>query len=149
MRAVLCDPKVMVGKPPLHPDAVPSWIRCEIAAYPCRPGLGRWAVTRDGIAIGYGALLREPGHCGPDEAEIGYRLARAAWSRGLGTELARGLIAHGLGPLGLARIVALIDPANLASARVAKKAGMRRVGEIMLPHYDYPDWLFEVRAGDA
>lgn len=146
MRAVLCDPEVMRGTPPLHPDAVAPWIAREIAAYPQRPGLGRWAVALGGAVIGYGALFRETGRHGPDEAEIGYRLARLAWGRGLGSELAGGLIEHGLRHLRLARIVALVDPSNAASARVAEKAGMREAGEIMLPHYDYPDRLFEIRA---
>jgi RimJ/RimL family protein N-acetyltransferase len=147
MRSVLCDPEVMRGLTPLHPDAVPPWLAREIAAYAQRPGLGRWAVVREGAVIGYGALFREPPRHGPGEAEIGYRLAQAAWRRGLGTELARGLIEHGLEILGLARIVALIDPANPASARVAEKAGMLEAGQIMLPWYDHPDRLFEIRAG--
>ena len=36
------------------------------------------------------------------------------------------LVDHGFGPLGLHRLYVDCDPANVASARVAEKLGMRR-----------------------
>ena len=53
------------------------------------------------------------------ETEIGWRLCRAAWGQGLATEGARAVKARAGGP-----VVALIQPANTASRRVAEKLGM-------------------------
>ena len=57
--------------------------------------------------------------CGP-EIEIGWRLVRAAWSRGYATEAAR-LSYHALSTLRLPEIIADIDAANRASVNVELK----------------------------
>jgi len=65
--------------------------------------------------------------------EVGWRLGRAWWGRGLATEGARASLAHGFAELGLARIIALIDPRNTASVRVAEKVGMAPGGAVLHP----------------
>ena len=57
------------------------------------------------------------------EMEIGYRYAHGAWGRGYATEAAQAVLAHGFGPGGLERIVAVTHPENLASQRVIDKCG--------------------------
>jgi RimJ/RimL family protein N-acetyltransferase len=58
--------------------------------------------------------------------EVGWRLTRAAWGRGLATEGARASLAHAFGPLELGSVISVIDPDNARSIRVAEKLGMRR-----------------------
>ena len=58
--------------------------------------------------------------------EVGWRLARAAWGRGLATEGARAAVRHAFGALELRTVISIIDPANARSIRVAEKLGMRR-----------------------
>jgi RimJ/RimL family protein N-acetyltransferase len=41
--------------------------------------------------------------------------------------------------LGLSRLIALIDPDNVASLRVAEKAGMKHGDDVMLTGYTHPD----------
>lgn len=73
------------------------------------------------------------GHCsflskeidGGAEKELIYVFARPAWGIGYATEAARALCTFAAQQLRLPRLVALIDPENRASARVAEKAGMR------------------------
>lgn len=62
---------------------------------------------------------------GVEEVGIGYRLARRFWQRGLAPEAARTVMAHGFDVLRLDEVVAVIEPANLASLRVAEKIGFR------------------------
>lgn len=50
--------------------------------------------------------------------------------RGYATEAVRAVLAQGLGPVSLDRVIALIVPENIASCRVAEKAGMRFDGYI-------------------
>jgi RimJ/RimL family protein N-acetyltransferase len=71
--------------------------------------------------VGFAGLVH-PG--GQAEAEIKYALARAHWGRGLATEAARGLLAWGARAFGLTRVIATTAPANHASHRVLRKAGM-------------------------
>jgi RimJ/RimL family protein N-acetyltransferase len=58
-------------------------------------------------------------------AEIGWRLARASWGRGVATEAARAALAFGFAPeRGLREIVAVVAPENARSVRVCEKLGM-------------------------
>jgi RimJ/RimL family protein N-acetyltransferase len=58
--------------------------------------------------------------------EVGWRLARSVWGRGLATEGARAAVGHAFGPLRLSSVISIIDPLNERSVRVAEKLGMRR-----------------------
>lgn len=84
----------------------------------CQNGAGRLVGT-----CGFGHLW--PAHA---RAELGYALHRGLWGRGLMTEAVRAVIDFGFERLGLNRIDARCFVANLASARVMEKAGMRFEG---------------------
>ena len=59
----------------------------------------------------------------PGEARLAYYLARPYWGRGLATEAGRAFVLRGFDELGLARIEAGMNAANLASVRVVEKLG--------------------------
>jgi RimJ/RimL family protein N-acetyltransferase len=73
------------------------------------------------------------GHCGfleknvddRSEIELIYVLASDSWGKGYATEAASALREYAFHQLGLQRIIALINPENPASARVAEKIGMK------------------------
>jgi RimJ/RimL family protein N-acetyltransferase len=75
------------------------------------------------IALNYVA----PGTSGlPAEAvEIGWWVVPPAWGRGYASEGAAAVRDEAFQRVGLQRIVARLHPANVASARVAEKIGMR------------------------
>lgn len=87
-------------------------------------GFGPWAVVEKSSA----ALA---GFCGlnaervddADEIELGYRLAPAFWGRGLGTEAARAALRFGFEQLNVASVIAIVQPANVASVAVIQKLG--------------------------
>jgi RimJ/RimL family protein N-acetyltransferase len=91
---------------------------------------GFWAVqSREGeladrllgfVGVAYPAFLPELAA----RPEIGWRLARAAWGRGLATEAAIAARDHALGRLGLSELISIIHPDNRRSQRVAAKLGM-------------------------
>ena len=62
------------------------------------------------------------------EGEIGYILNRRYWNQGYMTEAARKVVSFGFEQLGLHRIIATCDPANIGSYRVMEKIGMQREG---------------------
>ncbi|MEV7330283.1 GNAT family N-acetyltransferase [Micromonospora sp. NPDC093244] len=65
--------------------------------------------------------------------EIGWRLGRAYWGRGLATEAARAVVAHARAELGLRRLVSIHVVGNEASARVMVKLGMSLERETVQP----------------
>ena len=71
--------------------------------------------------------------------EVGWRLARPAWGRGLATEGARASLRHAFDELELEAVISIIDPDNARSIRVAEKLGhapRRRVTCIRAPAGD-------------
>lgn len=87
-------------------------------------GFGPWAVVEKSSST-------LAGFCGlnaervddADEIEIGYRLAPGFWGKGLGTEAARGALAHGFETLRIESLIAIVEPANVASVKVIQKLG--------------------------
>ena len=69
------------------------------------------------------------GFCGfvpaSDGAEIGWRLAKEYWGRGLATEAARAVLKHGFETLGFRRLIATVQSPNLASIRIVEKLGLK------------------------
>ena len=84
-------------------------------------GYGLWAVERDGTLIGRVGLWQPEGWEG---LEVGWLLGRDAWGHGYATEAARASVEFAWAELGAERLISLIAPDNLASARVAERLGM-------------------------
>lgn len=66
--------------------------------------------------------------------ELGYRLRREAWGRGLATEGGRALVRYAFGELDERAVDACADPRNTASINVMIKCGMRPIEGAMHPH---------------
>ncbi len=108
----------------------------------CPPGMGYWTVLApEGFA---GWILLTPLNLHGPEIEIGWRLVRAFWGRGYATEAARPVLRYALTRLGLNEVVADIDPANHASAGVARKLGLCPIGRV--PYAGRPVDRFSMKA---
>jgi RimJ/RimL family protein N-acetyltransferase len=91
-------------------------------------GYGFWAVEAPGQApfigfIGLAVVSFEASFA--PCVEIGWRLARPWWGKGLATEGARAALAYGFKRLNLSEIVSFTVPGNVRSRRVMEKLGMR------------------------
>lgn len=69
------------------------------------------------------------GFCGfgdgfPPDVEIGWRLRPEYWGQGLATEIAQAVLDYGWQQFQFKRVIAIIQPANKSSIRVAQKLGM-------------------------
>jgi RimJ/RimL family protein N-acetyltransferase len=51
-------------------------------------------------------------------------LDKTYWSQGLATEAAKSILQYGFEQLKLSHLICLMDPANIASQKVAEKIGM-------------------------
>ncbi len=89
------------------------------------PDATHFAIEVDGVlagAVGIERLIQE--HAGV--GELGYWLGHAYWGRGIATSAVRALVRYGFETLNLRRLEAPVMAANVASARVLKKAGFVR-----------------------
>jgi RimJ/RimL family protein N-acetyltransferase len=93
-------------------------------------------VVRKRAATRWSGFERETGHfvgwydttaTGEGEYELGYRLVRRAWGRGLATEGARALVDRAFGELGAERIWAQTMAVNSRSRAVMKRCGLSYV----------------------
>lgn len=133
------DPEVMrflTGGRPTPPATVrDEQLPRILAVHDRHPGLGRWAAEDaiDGAFLGWFALDPSDDGSGP---ELGYRLRRAAWGRGLATEGARALVDHAFTLAGVRRVWAQTMAVNVRSRAVLAKAGLRHVRTF---HLDWAD----------
>jgi RimJ/RimL family protein N-acetyltransferase len=77
--------------------------------------------------------------------ELGYRLKRAAWGRGLATEGARALVEAAFAA-GFSRVAATTLAANLASRRVLERSGFTEQRRFHYAAELLPDWAEDERA---
>jgi RimJ/RimL family protein N-acetyltransferase len=85
-------------------------------------GIGAWAGFEGGSFVGWWTLQRDPDD--DATAELGYRLRRAAWGRGLATEGSRALLDHAFHTLALPRVWAGTMAVNTGSRGVMEKLGL-------------------------
>ncbi len=98
--------------------------------YEQHPQLGLWATIHKetGKFIGRCGLL--PWEIdGQTETEIAYLLDKSFWHQGLATEAVEGIMKYAFDELHLSRLICLMHPDNIASQRVARRAGLRLEGK--------------------
>jgi len=98
-----------------------AWLISLAEKYPPGSTRGFWAAEEGGRFIGWFHL--RPAH-DTGECELGYRLRRQAWGRGLATEGSRALL-----ELANERVIARTMIINRRSRRVMEKLGMTVVRE--------------------
>lgn len=83
-----------------------------------------WPIVRPSRRTGIKPAKVVEGH------ELIYGLAPEAWGQGLGTELARTLVAYGFDALGLDQVYATVAEPNTASLGALRKVGFQHVRDI-------------------
>ena len=107
-------------------------------------GFGMWMLRDpESSAVIGRAILRHLDVEGVDEVEVGYGFMPTYWGRGLATDIAKACVEIGFDQLRLPSVVALTTPANVASQRVMRKAGLARERDIL--HAGVPHVLFRTR----
>ena len=148
LERVFGDPEVMYFGPGIQTQSwIHGWLHGCLENYQ-KLGFGPWAVVENAgrTVIGYAGLFHFPEIDGQPEIEIGYRLARRRWGQGFATEAAAAIRDYAFNVLCLPRLIALIDPQNTASIRVAEKVGMHYEKEVMLEGYTHPDYLYSMKS---
>lgn len=94
-----------------------------------------WVFTRAATDYRFAA---EAGWTRPSDLEIGYRLRRSVWNRGIATEVATALVPRALADPAVTCVVAAALVANRGSTRVMEKAGLSRLREFTAPDIAEP-----------
>ena len=147
MYHIFCDAEVMRFSDGVKTkEWVQTWLRTCLERYYTTWGFGPYAVMekKSKDVIGYCGLFYFPDVNGHLEVEIGYRLARSAWGYGYATEAASAVREYAFFTLGIKRLIAIIDPSNAASIRVAQKIGMHYEQDVMFEDYTHPDHVYVV-----
>ena len=143
------DPEVMrfisKGKPtPLK--VIQEEILPRVLSYYSRPGeQGCWAahLGKTGEFVGWFHLRADK--LEPAEMELGYRLKRSVWRKGLATEGAIALVEKGFSEWGSWKICARTLAGNAASRRVMEKCGLKFEREFFYPAEMLPEWTADER----
>ncbi|MEV0002907.1 GNAT family N-acetyltransferase [Micromonospora sp. NPDC050980] len=104
------------------------------------PGSAAPASEDEGEFVGL--MMLPPAH-GPDQpddptvAELGYRLVRRHWRKGLASEASRRLLRHAFDTVGQRRVIAQTMAVNVGSRGVMEAVGMRYV-RTYFPRWDEP-----------
>ncbi len=132
---VFTDPKVMAsfGVEPFTREQMEEWLERNLK-HQAEYGYGLFSIIHKET----GVLI---GDCGLEQmevermraAELGYDLRSDYWNQGLATEAAIAVRDYAFDVLQLPQLISLIRVGNLASKRVAEKAGMVLAEEIC-PH---------------
>jgi RimJ/RimL family protein N-acetyltransferase len=132
VRAVLADgePAALPPGAPPGPAEVPEWLAEGVQRQP-REGAGAHLMMLDpaaGRIVGSIGLFHADWEVG--SAEIGYGVRRDARGQGYATEALAAVARWALAEGGLRRAWLTASTDNLASVRVAEKAGFRREGTL-------------------
>jgi RimJ/RimL family protein N-acetyltransferase len=125
MARLLGDPEMMRYYPrPKRRDEALRWIDWNRRLYR-EHGHGLWTIrTRDtGEFVGDCGLTPQTVD-GAVHTEVGWRVRVELQGRGYASEAGAACREHAFGALGKHRIISVIDPRNVASQRVAERAGL-------------------------
>ncbi|MBO0774115.1 MAG: GNAT family N-acetyltransferase [Actinobacteria bacterium] len=125
MAALLGDEQVMRYYPrPKTRDEARAWIEWNQRLYR-EHGFGLWAVLLRETGEFAGDCGLTPQHVdGADEVEVGYHIRARLQGNGYATEAAAAARDYARDVLSLHRLIAIINPANVPSQRVAAKIGL-------------------------
>ncbi|MCF8169391.1 MAG: GNAT family N-acetyltransferase [Rhodoferax sp.] len=136
LNAMNSDPEVMrylLGRPETRDETVVFVERVKLRWIECGYSWWSFIEKESGQIVGAGALqnLRREATGSPDPScplEIGWRLRRDCWNRGLATEAARAIAAFAFNTVHADELYAVCHPDNFASANVMKRLGMQYGG---------------------
>ena len=144
---IFTDRKVMAAfdHPPFSREQMQHWLQRNLD-HQNEYGYGLFSV-----------LLKETGEligdCGLEQmddmhaAELGYDFRSEFWNQGYATEVACAVRDYAFNILHLPQLISLIRVGNLASKRVAEKAGMTLAEEFT--RHEIPYWKFSLKNKNA
>lgn len=151
LHALHSDPEVMrfisFGQPMPLEDITGRFLPNAFRYYETAEHLGYWAAHEKAAGVFIGWFHLRPNRDVPEDAEVGYRLARQFWGRGYATEGTRALLDVAFRTLGYDRVMATSLATNKASQRVMEKCGLRFEATFTYPEHILPGRTVVERQG--
>jgi len=97
-----------------------------LTQYQITSATGIWAIFDSATHDFAGSCLLRPFDDKAGVLELGYSLEQKYWGRGIATEMANAILAHGFNDNTITEIVAVTTLANAGSQRVLQKAGFNQ-----------------------
>ena len=145
------DPEIMrfisKGQPTPLEQIEQVYIPRMIGYYRFWPPQGFWIAHLLASDEFIGWFHLRPDKITPEEMELGYRLKRKVWGRGLATEGSRALVARSFADWGYPKICARTLAIHVASRRVMEKAGFQFEADFLWSEDVLPGWTPEERKG--
>jgi RimJ/RimL family protein N-acetyltransferase len=108
--------------------------------YAHHPPQGAWAAHLLATGEFFGWFHLRPDKIEPEEMELGYRLKRKVWGRGLATEVSQALLQAAFQQWQYPKVSARTLVGNHASQRVMQKVGLKFEKEFIYPVSIIPEW---------
>lgn len=141
LAAMVTDEQQMRFYPrPKIRDEASAWVNRNLSLYR-EHGFGFWFMESIETAEFLGYCGIRP-HDALAEIEMGWHTRKKFWNQGLATEAALACRDIAFNRFGLQRLIAIIEPRNVSSLRVAEKVGMRPERKTVLD--DYPCVIYVV-----
>lgn len=105
--------------------------RKALEQYPINKKLGIWGMFNKADGDFIGSCLLRLFNAEPRKVELGYSMDRKYWGIGIGTEMAKAMVAYGLSNPKILEIVALTELENIGSQRVLEKTGFKRMDNLL------------------
>ena len=138
------DPEVMEYFPaPLSPEATLK-LYDRIQKHFEEHGFGLYALeeTVSGAFIGFtGFMIPSFSASFTPCVEIGWRLRKEHWGKGLATEAALACLEYGFGELGFTEVLSFTSIHNRRSENLMRRIGMEKAGEFLHPNLAPDDRL--------
>ncbi|MBK8955232.1 MAG: GNAT family N-acetyltransferase [Saprospiraceae bacterium] len=113
-------------------------------------GIGRWAVIEktSGKFIGWCGLkwVTDTLNGHQNYHDLGYRIVRSSWGKGVATECASATLEYGFHEMGLKKIYAAVHLENLASQKVLENTGFRKMNAFECD--SEPHWWYQLGLED-
>lgn len=129
------DPEVhqyLGNKPVNDKEEIKAYIKSIMQQYK-NNGIGRWAIidkkTKDFIGWAGLKLITEKTNNHINYYDLGYRIIKKYWGKGIATEAAKAALAYAFDKLNATEVFALADCKNMGSNNVLTKVGLRFVEE--------------------
>lgn len=129
------------GREPVTPEAATKFMDEMRTIEPGMPG--EWfqiAIELESTGTHIGDIGFRARSSAPQQAEIGYRLARLYHGQGYAQEAVSAVLDYAFTVLGVHRITATVDTQNLPSIRLLERLGFRREGHFKQSYWLYDHW---------
>jgi [ribosomal protein S5]-alanine N-acetyltransferase len=147
---LMADPEVMRFSlnGPMNKEQAREYFQKRILAHYSQYGYGLYAVVlkENNALVGLIGLISQ-NIDGEDKVELGYRLHRQYWGKGMATEACLAVCHCAFTQLGINELISIIDPKNTRSLKVAKRVGMKYLKDISF--HNIPVQIYMINASEA